>query len=129
MTEAANVTPSDIAAQRIKAARKGKGWSARRLALECQNVGALWISESVVRNWETRGRRLTVDDVIACAGALEVPAIGLLPAYLDQNAEGINIEFQNPELLRDWLAALKVTLRGLHRLDPFLAQVEEPHHG
>ena len=123
MAQTAGVTANDVVVERIRAARKGKGWSARRLAAECQRVGGDWLSESVIRNFESRrGHKVTVDDVIAIATALNVPAIGLLPVHLDQNAQGVTLDFPNPELLEDWLRSVRVTIAGLRQLTPFFPE-------
>ncbi len=122
---------SEVAARRIRSQLFHKGWSLRRLAKECQSdrVNAQWLSESVLRNiFRSEGdarpaRQVTVDDVVAIATALEVPAMYLWPIYLDEDLQAIELDFPSPAAAEDFLRSLRVTIAGLVQLAPFMGTV------
>jgi hypothetical protein len=131
----AEITQSDVVMENVRRWLRYRDWSVRQLAQRCEATGGWWLTESVLRNL-IRGddsirprRKVTVDDAMALAVALDRPLMDLMPAYKDLAGQGVTLDFADPAELEAFLSALKVTLRGLHRLDPFLAQVEEPHHG
>jgi transcriptional regulator with XRE-family HTH domain len=127
--------PSDTVARRVKELRKRRGWSARRLAEACAATGSPQLSESVIANIESgrredgrRRRDVTVDETIAFAKALEVPAIHLLPVHLDPEATEATLNFANPAELWEWLNAAETVVRGLRQLRP-LGWFKEDDHG
>ena len=110
----------------MKELRKRRGWSARRLAEACAATGSPQLSESVIANIESgrredgrRRRDVTVDETIAFAKALDVPAIHLLPVHLDPEATEVTLPFATAEELWDFLNAAETVTRGLRQLQPF----------
>lgn len=72
---------SDIVGAHIRDVRQRLGWSAQKLADECQGAGAAHITKAVVTNLETRrrgGRAATVEDVFLFARVLGVPPLLLM---------------------------------------------------
>ena len=78
---------SDIIVQQVKALRRARGWSARELARHCAEAGAPDLTLSVLNNIETgrpdpktgeRRRRVTVEELLALARALDVLPSALL---------------------------------------------------
>lgn len=71
-------SPHRVIAERVKALRKGRGWSAQRLADEMKKVGISW-DRSIVANLEY-GRRaaVSVEEWLALAYVLDVAPLHLL---------------------------------------------------
>jgi transcriptional regulator with XRE-family HTH domain len=118
-------TASDTVARRVKELRKQRGWSARRLAEACAATGSPQLSESVIANIESgrredgrRRRDVTVDETIAFAKALDVPAVHLLPVHLDPEATEVTLTFATAEKLWAFLNAAETVVRGLRQLQP-----------
>ena len=118
-------TASDTVARRVKELRKRRGWSARRLAAACAATGSPQLSESVIANIESgrredgrRRRDVTVDETIAFAKALEVPAVHLLPVHLDPEATEVTLTFATAAELWAFLNAAETVVRGLRQLQP-----------
>jgi hypothetical protein len=78
-------TPSDVVAERVKAARKGR-FTVAQLAKRCAELGATGLTEQALYNIETgrpdkqgrRRRAVTVDELLALAYALSVAPVHLL---------------------------------------------------
>lgn len=77
-SEAAALKPHEVIADRVKALRKGRGWSAERLAEAMAAVGIPW-TRVVVTKLET-GRRpgVSVEELFALAFVLDVAPVHLL---------------------------------------------------
>lgn len=77
-TDEEPLTPHGVIAERVKELRKGRGWSAERLAAEMSAQGVPW-SRVVVTKLET-GRRpgVTVAELLALARVLEVAPVHLI---------------------------------------------------
>lgn len=79
-------TPSDVVANRVRAIRDQRGWTAQQLAARCAQIGAPRLTALVIANIETgrrdaqgrRRRNVTVDELVALARALDVPPVLLL---------------------------------------------------
>ncbi len=70
--------PHDAIATRVRDLRKGRGWSAQRLAEEMVKVGIPW-DRSIVANLESRRRRaINVEEFLALAYVLNVAPLHLL---------------------------------------------------
>lgn len=71
-------SPHRVIAERVKALRKGRGWSAQRLADEMTRVGISW-DRSIVANLEN-GRRavVSVEEWLTLAYVLDVAPVHLL---------------------------------------------------
>ena len=76
--ELASRGPHEVIAERVRELRKGRGWSAERLAEEMTAVGVPW-SRVVVTKLET-GRRpgVSVEELFALAFVLEVAPVHLV---------------------------------------------------
>jgi transcriptional regulator with XRE-family HTH domain len=75
------LSASDIAARRIREARKRRGWLVKDLAAQCKKAGFPRLTAAVITNLETRrrpGREITADELLALAWVLEVPPAQLL---------------------------------------------------
>ncbi|MEV1331498.1 helix-turn-helix domain-containing protein [Micromonospora costi] len=72
-----SATPHRVIADRVRDLRKGRGWSAQRLADELTRAGTPW-DRSVVANFEN-GRRasLSVEELFALAYVLDVAPVNL----------------------------------------------------
>lgn len=101
------LTPHRAIAARVQELRKGRGWSAQRLADELRKVGIPW-DRSVVANFET-GRRASigVDEMLALAYVLEVAPVHLVvPPDTDASVEyqvtpeGVP---EDPVFVRAWI--------------------------
>jgi transcriptional regulator with XRE-family HTH domain len=119
-------TPSDTVARRVKELRRQRAWSARRLAEVCAATGSPQLSESVIANIESgrredgrRRRDVTVDETVAFAKALDVPAIHLLPVHLDPEATEVTLPFATTDELFAFLRAAETVTRGLRQLRAF----------
>jgi transcriptional regulator with XRE-family HTH domain len=113
--------PSDDVARQVRELRKRRGWSAARLAEQCAVAGAPQLTAEAIGNIE-RGRRdkqgrrrrhVTVDELLAFAEALGVPAGMLLPVLVAPVEQGMTLHFQST---REFWAAQRL-------LDGFLTQV------
>ncbi|MCC5582038.1 helix-turn-helix transcriptional regulator [Microtetraspora sp. AC03309] len=73
------VTPTQVAAQRVRHYRKAHGWSAQELARRCAEAGMPNLDRSVLSNLEN-GRRagLRLDEVLTLAWVLGVPPVMLM---------------------------------------------------
>jgi transcriptional regulator with XRE-family HTH domain len=73
------VTPTQVAAQRVRQYRKAHGWSAQELARRCAEAGMPNLDRSVLSNLEN-GRRtsLRLDEVLTLAWVLGVPPVMLM---------------------------------------------------
>lgn len=73
-----SATPHRVIAERVRELRKGRGWSAQRLAEELAQAGTPW-DRSVVANFEN-GRRasVSVEEMFALAYVLDVAPVNLM---------------------------------------------------
>ena len=75
------LTASDIAARRIREARKKLGWRQEDLAAKCAEAGHPEMTEAVITTLESRrrpGRQVTAEELLTLAWVLGVPPIQLL---------------------------------------------------
>lgn len=75
------LSASDIAARRVREARKKRGWLVKDLAEACKKAGVPRLTAAVITNLETRrrpGREISADELLALAWVLEVPPVQLL---------------------------------------------------
>jgi transcriptional regulator with XRE-family HTH domain len=124
---------SDIVAQRIKTARKRRGWSAQELADRLAAAGAPELSMFVISNIESgrrkdgrRRREVSVDELFLIAYVLGVPPIHLLvPAEGSEEsvevAPGVRVD--KPELMLRWIRGDQ-TLPGIDPRGFFAATLE-----
>jgi transcriptional regulator with XRE-family HTH domain len=87
------MTVSDITAARVREVRKRRGWQPADLAARCAELGAPHLTENVIENIESRSARaskrpraVTVDELLALAGALNVAPVHLLVPPDDTDA-------------------------------------------
>ena len=88
-----NGRASDQVAEQVKAARLRLGWTAKRLAAECAELGAPEITPAVIANIETgrrgldgiRRRDVSIDELLIFAYVLGVPPATLLSASDDEH--------------------------------------------
>lgn len=72
-------TPTQTIAQRVKAVRKARGWSAQQVAERCANVGMPELDRSTIANIELgRRQRVGVDEWLVLAYVLGVAPVHLL---------------------------------------------------
>src|SRR5262245_27834209 len=69
-----------VAGDKIKSLREERGWSAQRLADECELAGAPSLTRSAIAKVEAGIRRLRTDEVVVLARVLGVPIHELLGA-------------------------------------------------
>ena len=124
---------SDIVAQRIKTARKRRGWSAQELADRLAAAGAPELSMFVISNIESgrrkdgrRRREVSVDELFLIAYVLGVPPIHLLvPAEGSEEpvevAPGVRVD--KPEPMLRWIRGDQ-TLPGIDPRGFFAATLE-----
>ena len=102
-----NLSASDIAARRIREARKKQGWRVKDLAGRCAKAGAPHLTAAVITNLETRrrpGREITADELVTLAWILEVPPIQLLaPLNGDEALRIVPGEERDPLEAVAWL--------------------------
>lgn len=102
------LSASDIAALRIREARKKRGWTVKDLAGQCAKAGVPHITAAVITNLETRrrpGREITAEELVALAWVLDVPPVQLLSPI--GGAETLGIvpgEEKGPLEAAAWLA-------------------------
>lgn len=126
-------TMSDTVGDRIRAARKRRGWSAQKLADELAAAGAPQLSMFVISNIESgrrkdgqRRRDVSVDELFVVAHVLGVPPIHLLVPSADSGAAvevapGVRVD--RPELLLRWIRGDE-TLPGIDPRGYFAATLE-----
>jgi transcriptional regulator with XRE-family HTH domain len=124
---------SDIVAQRIRTARKRRGWSAQELADRLAAAGAPELSIFVISNIESgrrkdgrRRRDVCVDELFLIAYVLGVPPIHLLVPAEDSEepvevAPGVRVD--KPELMLRWIRGDQ-TLPGIDPRGFFAATLE-----
>jgi len=100
-------TPHTVVAEQVRAFRRGRGWSAERLAEEMSAVGVPW-SRVVVTKLET-GRRpgVSVEELLALAFVLDVAPMHLLVPGGDQGEPCVYLpdgREANREVVREWIA-------------------------
>lgn len=77
------LAPHQVIAERVRDLRKGRGWSAERLAEEMAAVGIPW-TRAVVTKLETKRRPgVSIEEVFALAYVLSVAPIHLMVPPLD----------------------------------------------
>jgi transcriptional regulator with XRE-family HTH domain len=116
-------TPSNVVAARIQEFRKRRGLSAAALAAACAKTGHPQLTEAVIANIETGRRRpdgtrtrdVTVDELLAFAEALGIPAGALLPPLVTPVEQGMALTFTSR---REFWAAQRL-------VDGFLTQIHE----
>ena len=116
-------TPSDVVAGNVQQLRKRRGLSAAALAAACAKAGYPQLTEAVVANIETgrrrpdgtRTRNVAVDELLAFAEALGIPAGALLPPLVTPVEQGMALTFTSR---REFWAAQRL-------VDGFLAQIHE----
>jgi transcriptional regulator with XRE-family HTH domain len=111
---ASALSPSGVVAERLKEARRRRGWTAKQLAEHCAKAGATHLTVSVLANIESgrpdldghRRRDITVDELVTLSYVLDVAPVYLLglPASGD-NAMHItpNRTVDDPDELLRWL--------------------------
>ena len=124
---------SDIVAQRIKTARKRRGWSAQELADRLAAAGAPELSMFVISNIESgrrkdgrRRREVSVDELFLIAYVLGVPPIHLLvPAEGSEESVEVapGVWVDKPELMLRWIRGDQ-TLPGIDPRGFFAATLE-----
>lgn len=73
------MTQTDVVIARLRVARKARGWSARRLAERCAELGVPSLDRSTITNIETgRRQRLGLDEFLTLTTALELAPTDLL---------------------------------------------------
>ncbi len=85
--------PSDHVAHAVRRRRDDLGWSARRLAEECERLGAPELTAAVIANIEhgrpdqqgRRRREVSVDELLVLAYALAIPPLLLLVPLGDRD--------------------------------------------
>lgn len=101
--------PHQVIAERVKSLRKGRGWSAEKLAEEMSAVGVPW-TRVVVTKLET-GRRpgVSVEELLALAYILSVAPIHLM--VQPSGADDVDTQYQVtpsgprtvPSMARAWI--------------------------
>ena len=126
-------TMSDVVGDRIRTARKRRGWSAQKLADQLAAAGAPELTMFVISNIESgrrkdgkRRRDVSVDELFLIAYVLGVPPIHLLvPATESETpvevAPGAHVD--KPELLLRWIRGDQ-TLPGIDPRAFFAATLE-----
>ncbi|WP_157436532.1 helix-turn-helix domain-containing protein [Actinospica robiniae] len=125
---------SDVAATRIRTARKRRGWSAQELADRLAAAGAPELSMFVISNIESgrrkadgkRRREVTVDELFLIAYVLGVPPIHLLvPAEESETPVEVapNVHVDKPDLMLRWIRGDQ-TLPGVDPRGYFAATLE-----
>lgn len=71
-------TPSRVVGRRIREVRKRLDLTAEQLAAKCRELGAEEFTESKINNLETRQRRITVEELLILARALDVAPVNLV---------------------------------------------------
>jgi transcriptional regulator with XRE-family HTH domain len=99
---------SDIAARRIREARKKRGWTVKDLAAECATAGVPHLTAPVITNLETRrrpGREISAEELVALAWVLEVPPVQLLsPLDGTEALQVVPCEDMDPVNAAAWLS-------------------------
>jgi transcriptional regulator with XRE-family HTH domain len=116
-------TPSDVVAGNVQQLRKRRGLSAAALAAACAKASHPQLTEAVIANIETGRRRpdgtrtrdVTVDELLAFAETLGIPAGALLPPLVAPVEQGMVLTFRSR---REFWVAQRL-------LDGFLKQVHE----
>lgn len=102
----------------VVAQRQRRGWEQRHLAERMTQAGRP-MSTSVLGKIEAGTRRVDVDDLVALAAALEIPASRLLPASADDGAAADPFEEATaPGPVREQVLDDIATLGDLEALDP-----------
>lgn len=81
------LSASDVAALRIREARRKRGWNVQQLADRCRAADVPGLTAAVITNLETRrrpGREITADELLALAWVLGVPPVQLLAPLDDR---------------------------------------------
>lgn len=101
------MSASDIAAHRIREARKKRGWRVKDLADACAKAGAAHITAAVITNLETRrrpGREITAEELLTLAWVLEVPPLQFLaPLGGGEALQVVPGEAKDPADAAGWL--------------------------
>ncbi|MFI7607664.1 helix-turn-helix domain-containing protein [Micromonospora sp. NPDC049366] len=118
-----SATPHRVIADRVRELRKGRGWSAQRLAEELARVGTPW-DRSVVANLEN-GRRasVSVEELFALAYVLDVAPVNLMvpteqdpPPYAPTPGLAISAEDA-----REWIRGRKPV--GEQDMDTYFSKI------
>lgn len=101
--------PHRAIADRVKALRKGRGWSAQRLADEMVKVGISW-DRSIVANLEN-GRRasVSVEEWLALAYVLDVAPVNVV-VPTESDVTGVELVqglIVDPGVAREWIRGRK----------------------
>lgn len=124
--------PSEVVGERVKQARKRRGWKATQLAERCAEVGASDLTAQAIANIENgrkdretqrRRRHVTVDELLALALALDVAPVHLLTpldegGYWVTKTRGIKVG-----LVRHWIRGTEPPPKGDRRV--FFSEVPE----
>lgn len=121
------MAPHRVIAERVKALRRKRGWSAANLAEELVRVGIQW-DRSIVANFEN-GRRATisVEEMLALACVLSVSPVHLMLPPLDA-AESDSAQYRVAPAVTSSVSYARAWVRGLAPLgDPrhYFAEVPE----
>lgn len=103
--------PSEVVAQRLRQLRRSRGWSAQRLAEECDRLGAPHLSASVIANIETgrkdtagkRRRDVTVEELLIFSYALNAPTVALLVPFTSEQMQITPNVTATPDAALGWL--------------------------
>jgi transcriptional regulator with XRE-family HTH domain len=104
-------TVSDLVAQRVRSARKDRGWTASDLATRCMELGAEDLTENVIENIESGRRRegirrrdITIDELLVLARALDVAPIHLIVGIFGEHPVPITgkLSVSSP-VARNWI--------------------------
>src|ERR1700734_441598 len=113
------LSASDIAARRIREARKKREWRVKDLADACKKADKPDITAAVITNLETRrrpGREITAEELLALAWVLKVPPLQLLcPLDGNERLEVVPGEEKDPVEAAAWLADDDVALAAMSR--------------
>jgi transcriptional regulator with XRE-family HTH domain len=81
------VRASEVVPLRVRELRKALGWSARQLADELTKAGLEW-DRDIVTNFEVGRRRVSIDELMTIAFALNVGLVHLLvPPYPSRGSD------------------------------------------
>src|SRR5579871_5465845 len=107
--QSAPLSFSDAVIERVKQARKRRGWTLATFAERCAATGAPQFTRATLANIETgrRSRGITVDEIVALAFALDLSPLHLM-GLPDSAAPGTAVAINDlhrsddPDALRRW---------------------------
>jgi transcriptional regulator with XRE-family HTH domain len=122
---------SDAVIERVKQARKRRGWTLATFAERCAATGAPQFTRPILANIETgrRSRGVTVDEVVALAFALDLSPLHLM-GLPDDAAPGTAVainelhQVDDADAIRRWLRG-EQALPGIDERFYFAASLEQ----